>query len=307
MKMNKIHSVFFSPTGHTKKVTLYIANRFEKLFAATTTTATKTATTTGDTTTCTHSVQKDESCKIIVDDITLPKERNHKREYLKNDFAIFAFPTYAGRIPNKLLPFLENNFLGKKTKAIALVTFGNRNYDSSLDELASVLSKNDFLVIGKIAICAKHAFAEIGKNRPSVNDFLLVDEFCDAAFEKLSKMSYATEKYGESVLSDFVCKNNEIAPYYSPLKEDGKSAQFLKAKPFTSSSCTSCMLCAKLCPMGAIDFSNPCNIPGVCIKCQSCVVHCPFNAKQFVDKDFLSHKKMLEKNYEQNAKSVYFV
>ena len=56
-----------------------------------------------------------------------------------------------------------------------------------------------------------------------------------------------------------------------------------------------CGLCAKICPMGAIDPNDPSHIPGTCIKCCACTTYCPSGAKKFDDPDFLSHTAMLEK------------
>ena len=89
---------------------------------------------------------------------------------------------------------------------------------------------------------------------------------------------------------------NAEAAYYTPLKTDKTPAKFLKAKPTTAMVlCEHCGLCAKICPMGAIDPNDPSNIPGTCIKCCACTTYCPSGAKKFDDPDFLSHTAMLEK------------
>ena len=86
-----------------------------------------------------------------------------------------------------------------------------------------------------------------------------------------------------------------LAPYYTPLKEDGTSAHFLKAKPVTEASrCTRCGICASVCPMGSIAADEPDSTAGICIKCHACIKTCPARARRFLDGDFLSHVKMLE-------------
>lgn len=69
------------------------------------------------------------------DSFTLPNQRDNVRQYNADTLVIFAMPTYAGRLPNKALPFLQSLFHGNATPAAAIVTFGNRSYDSSLAEL----------------------------------------------------------------------------------------------------------------------------------------------------------------------------
>ena len=80
---------------------------------------------------------------------------------------------------------------------------------------------------------------------------------------------------------------NAEAAYHTPLKTDKTPAKFLKAKPTTAMVlCEHCGLCAKICPMGAIDLNDPSHIPGTCIKCCACTTHCPSGAKKFDDPDF---------------------
>ena len=98
-----------------------------------------------------------------------------------------------------------------------------------------------------------------------------------------------------------------VAPYYIPLGEDGQPAKFLKAKPQTDlDKCDHCGKCAAVCPMGSIDPKNTDEVPGICIKCQACIKYCPKGAKYFDDPRFLSHKAMLEKNYQRTAESEIF-
>ena len=40
---------------------------------------------------------------------------------------IFGHPVYAGRVPNLLLPFVQNSIHGDKTLAVPVVLYGNRN------------------------------------------------------------------------------------------------------------------------------------------------------------------------------------
>ena len=82
----------------------------------------------------------------------------------------------------------------------------------------------------------------------------------------------------------------------------------MKAKPLTNADlCDGCGLCAKLCPMASIDPQDCANVTGVCIKCQSCVLNCPKQAKYFEDEAFLSHVRMLEKNFLRKAENYTVV
>lgn len=79
---------------------------------------------------------------------------------------------------------------------------------------------------------------------------------------------------------------------------EGRPAGFLKAKPLTNTAkCTNCGICAEVCPMWSVFKENYAEVPGICIKCQACVLKCPAGAKYFADEAYLSHVRMLENNF----------
>lgn len=115
-------------------------------------------------------------------------------------------------------------------------------------------------------------------------------------------MGSTEEKFSELA----VMGNDPVGNYYTPLKEDGTPARFLKAKPVTDlSRCTGCGLCAEICPMNSIDAEDY-SVSGICIKCHACIRNCPAHAKSITDEQFLSHVKMLEKNYSRRAENCFF-
>lgn len=270
--IKNIKAVFFSPTGNTKRVVEQLSAQFSQKL----------------------------SVPVEVDDFTLPAAHIDIRTYSPEDLVIFGVPTYAGRIPNKVLPFVQTLFKGNQTRTIAVVTFGNRSFDNSLSELASELEKNHFSVVAAGAVVCKHAFAEIGIGRPDTTDQERIAAFADTAFKKLQK--------SEKPLPNASIKRNEaLTAYYVPLGTDGKPVNFLKAKPVTDKAkCDNCGVCAVVCPMGSIDKNDVSLVPGICIKCQACIVHCHTKAKSFNDPLFLSHKAMLERNYTRAAVSEFF-
>lgn len=233
---------------------------------------------------------------------TLPQDQEALQFFGPNTLVIFGMPTYAGRIPNKALPFVQKLFSGdskERTPAVALVTFGNRNYDSSLTELRDELEKKNFRVFAAGAFATPHAFAAIGKEHPTQADKEKFRQLLDRVEERL--------RSGEPLERVSINGDAPVAPYYIPLGEDGQPAKFLKAKPQTDlDKCDHCGKCAAVCPMGSINPENTDEVPGICIKCQACIKYCPKGAKYFDDPRFLSHKAMLEKNYQRTAESEVF-
>ena len=270
--IKNIKAVFFSATGNTKRIVELIANELGQKLAV----------------------------PVEMDDFTLPNAHVDTKTYSAEDLVVFGVPTYAGRIPNKVLPFVQNLFTGNKTRAVAIVTFGNRSFDNSLSELHMELEKNNFSVIGAGAVVCKHAFAEVGIGRPDAVDEEHITAFADTVLKKL-------QQSGLPLFNASIKRNEELSAYYVPLGIDGKPVNFLKAKPVTDKAkCDNCGVCAVVCPMGSIDKNDVSLVPGICIKCQACIVHCHTKAKSFNDPLFLSHKAMLERNYTRAAVSEFF-
>lgn len=269
--MGKIIALYFSPTGNTKKVACYAAEVLENI--------------------CHQEIQ--------YIDVTMPVMRQEERIFAQDDFVIVAVPTYAGKMPNKLLPFFQEKIRGNKTKVLAMVTYGNRSFDNALAELCGTLTNNDFCVMGAGAMVGEHPFSEkLGTNRPDEDDLAQLSEWVERVWERSVQEGVVLGK--EDVPGD------AAAAYYTPLGTDGAPAVFLKAKPVTDGKrCTGCGMCVTVCPMGSVNPMNVNEVTGICIKCQACVKKCPAGAKTFEDKAFLSHVSMLEAHYENRKENLF--
>lgn len=272
MNIKQIYAAYWSPTGNTRKIARMLAGE----------------------------LAEELDCPMELLDFTLPKARESAMTFSSEDLVVFCTPTYAGKVPNKILPYIQEQVLGNGALAIPVVTFGNRNFDNSLAELSVTLKKNDFHLVAAAAFACRHAFTdELAFGRPDTEDETELKDFAKKAACKIREsegVPLAPEIPGDS-----------DAPYYIPKGVDGQPVQFLKAKPQTDlSKCTNCGACARQCPMGAIDLKNVANTPGTCIKCQRCVRICTKHAKYFDDKAFLSHVAMLEENFSEPKENQTF-
>ena len=111
----KLHAMYWSATGTTRKVVREIANVLSAHMGG----------------------------KVTVHDFTPPEAREAAYSFGKDDLVVFGTPVYAGRVPNVLLPFLKT-IAGGGALAVPVVLFGNRNFDDGLIELCGLLEADGF-------------------------------------------------------------------------------------------------------------------------------------------------------------------
>lgn len=144
MRPGSVHTVFFSATGTTRKVMTALSGAFS-------------------------------GTAIMHDLLYTPLER----ELLlgPEDLLLAGVPVYSGRVPDLCLQSLKK-LKGGNTPAVAVVVYGNRDYDDALLELKNTLETGGFLVAGAAAFIARHAiFPEVAPDRPDEEDMRRINEF----------------------------------------------------------------------------------------------------------------------------------
>ena len=235
---------------------------------------------------------------------TRPSDRAEDLSFTGRDLVVFGMPTYAGKLPNKMLPYVQQQIHGNGALAVGVVTFGNRSYDNSLAELCAALEADGFHTVAGGAFVGEHSFSRtLGAGRPDAQDMALVEELAHKTAEKVKGLERAPE------IPAYVAGCDPIRPYYTPRDRHGEPIKdFLKAKPVTDSDkCVKCGLCARLCPMAAIDPNDVSSVVGKCIKCCACVKKCPKGAKYFDHEGYLYHQHELEELYARRADSEIFI
>ena len=272
MSIAAVHAVYFSGTGTTEKTVRRIARRLaDRLGAAYTEYS-----------------------------YTLPEVRKRVLTIPAGDLAVVGCPTYAGRVPNLLMPYLRDMVRGAGALAVPVVLFGNRNYDDALMELSKLLTADGFTCVAGAAFVGEHSFSRtLGAGRPNAADEAEMDAFADRIAAKLAAGDTTPVTVGGC---------DPIRPYYTPRDRHGNPINILKVKPKTDmTKCSGCGWCAAHCPMGSIDPHDPSQVPGICIKCCACVKGCPTGAKYYDDPGYLYHKSELEEVYARPAENALFV
>lgn len=229
-------------------------------------------------------------CAYQEHDFTLPQARQSQPAFSAEDLVIFGTPTYAGRVPNVLLPYI-GQVRGNGARAAAVVLFGNRDFDDSLLELRDLLAQGDFLPVACAAFVGEHSFSlSLAAGRPDMPDMDMAEEFAiraaNTSFTGLPEVDGTPKPY---------------RGYYQPRDRAGNPVDIRRVKPKTDEECDDCGLCAKICPMGSIDPQNVRAYVGICVKCGACVKKCPRGAKYYDDTDYLYHKAELEQGLKRRA------
>ena len=259
MELNKIWQIYFSPTGTTKKTVAAISSSLCRNWPA-------------------------PSPLEETFDFTLPQARAAFPQLGPSDLVVFGCPTYAGRLPNLLLKYLDT-------------------IDNSLSELCYILNSHGFRTMAAAAVSCEHSFSRrLGAGRPDDKDLEEMEAFAEKIKEKLNSAAplAAVSVPGKTAAENF-------GGYYQPQDRYGASIDIRKVKPLTADSCTHCGYCAAICPMGAIDPQAAENVPGICIKCGACIKGCPVGAKYYDDPGYLYHKTELEEIYQRRAENQFFI
>lgn len=274
MKLEKIWAVYFSGTGTTRRTVERIAGGIASRLNL--------------------------SAESV--DFSRPAVRQETLGFGEKDLVVFGAPVYAGRVPNVLLPFLQERVVGGGALAVPVVLFGNRNYDDALIELRNILAADGMHPIAAGAFVGEHSFSRVlGADRPNAEDEALMDEFAARVAALAAGLDAAPVK------SVAVRGQEPLRPYYTPRDRAGNPINILKVKPKTDlSRCGGCGLCADLCPMGSIDPADVSAVRGICIKCCACVKGCPTGAKFFDDAGYLYHQHELEAQYARPAENEVF-
>ncbi len=189
-------------------------------------------------------------------DLSNPKMDFSQCAIAPDDQVLVAMPSFGGRAPAVAIERLKK-IKGNGAKCTLVCVYGNRAYEDTLVEMEDVAQESGFEVIAAIAAIAEHSIArQYASGRPDASDEAQLQQFADQIAQKAS--------------------SKPSLPGNRPYKKAGGGGMVPKA----SKDCTKCGLCAKSCPVQAIDATTLSADAKKCISCMRCVKLCPHEARK---------------------------
>ena len=204
----------------------------------------------------------------------------------EKDAVMAVLPVYGGRVPQISLERLSA-LKGSGQKAVAVVVYGNREYEDALLETKDALEAGGFQVIAAGAFIAEHSIVRsIANRRPDAEDQTLCRQ-CAA---------------------DVMAKADDAVSVQVPGNTPYKALKPAAFHPAASENCTKCGVCAQQCPVCAIPMDDPSQTNNdLCINCMRCVEACPQHCRALPDAFLTMVTQMLNENAAGYKKPAIFL
>lgn len=236
MQVTKLHLVYFSPAGTTKKTIYSIARAMNM-----------------------KNIQEHDLSKHEIREKTLV--------FNENDLVLLAMPVYYGRIPS--LFHNLNNLKGNNTPAVYIAVYGNREYEDGLLELKDIGEKSGFKSIAAAAFVGEHSLNnKIATGRPDADDEQEQIVFGKKIMEKINSLGAINEINDLNVKGSYPYRPFNSVHFEIDVNDrciscgtcaEGCPLQVIDRHTFKitdHNKCIFCFRCVKYCPVNARGIIN---------------------------------------------------
>ena len=199
-----------------------------------------------------------------------------------NSLAIISVPVY-GVKPAPMAVQRMQQISGNGTPAVVVAVYGNRHYESALEQLAALARDKGFKVIAAATFVGEHSYSTpatpIAVGRPDADDCAQAQRLGAAVMQKLS--SGNVTEVDVAAIEQPAQPEGAMEVFHATIAQWKSQGVKSPRTPVTDPSlCVHCGSCVTLCPNQAIECGNECNTDADrCIKCCACVKGCPQKAR----------------------------
>ena len=217
-----------------------------------------------------------EGLPVETHDLLTPASRKERYAFGKEDMVIFGCIT-AG----KLFTLSDEMFgclQADGTPFIGVVSYGNGYYGIALTEMRKRAEARGFKVAALGAFVARHSIdTSVAADRPDAHDEKIMADFGRRAYEKILGGDCELHQVPGPNWTSWELGNKVIAYREEHPDEPYAIPPSYKAKAI-SDACVKCGTCVRHCPVDAIDIENKTFDLDKCIDCWGCVNRCPKRA-----------------------------
>lgn len=206
-----------------------------------------------------------------------------------DEVAIFSVPVYGGHVAPLALQRMQQ-VKGTETPAILLATYGNRDFEQALSELAEFVSQRGFLPVAAGAMIGEHSYSNeaypIASGRPDAEDLASAEEFGRQIADKLREKTQAD--WHIDIATDMPrvetpATSRQAFIRFVQAYTLQQQQNPVKVYPTVESNlCNHCGKCVRSCPTQAILAGHEEETDTArCIRCCACVKGCPTGARTF--------------------------
>lgn len=183
-----------------------------------------------------------------------------------DDFVVVALPVFTGRIPAYAREKLKA-INGGGAKAVAMAVYGNRDYEDALLELQDLLIEQNFRPMAAIAAVAQHSMMpSLAAHRPDEEDSTQLAAFAQTVAEKLASCDCC---HSPCVSGNRPYREPEPTPVVPATNENCVGCGLCAARcpvgaidpadpsRINPALCILCMRCAGICPTKSKDLPSP--------------------------------------------------
>ena len=208
---------------------------------------------------------------------------------------VFAGPVYGGR-SFKLLTSAIAKLQGEGRPAVCIVNYGGRHYDMALADLYEAATKAGFIVVACGAFIGEHSFSRnIQTGRPNADDLQTARNFGRQVREMLAEMVTSGAPLPAMAAADVPQRPVDLDAIGMHRERLGRLTPNRPSPDLNV--CLHCGACASVCPLGLINMNDSDDIKPGCLKCNTCVKTCPVGAMRFPQEDFIVVARNCEETF----------